>query len=195
MGRRGNHTTTHAKAYKDNFWNKLRAEKEITYKELAEYVHFSQSLVAAWFSGYLLPSDSIINALCELFDVDPLIGKQEFVKAHAIWDAEHGLKQIAGYRKPPYVKRGRKGRPRRNSPVDDTAIIPKYNANVRGDSADTDFLNIVDALLNRDFEQASRLMYSKVNFDTFTKACVLMSAMTDANKGATNESEETAEEN
>ena len=59
-----------AYACKDNFWSRLRAEKGIKIKEVAEYLHMSGGGVGAYFTGELMPSEDKINALCDLFDVD-----------------------------------------------------------------------------------------------------------------------------
>lgn len=86
-----------AYACKDNFWSRLRAEKGIKIKEVAEYLHLSGGGVGAYFTGESMPDEDKINALCDLFDVDPVLGAREFKKAHDKWVSEHHkAKMIAG---------------------------------------------------------------------------------------------------
>jgi len=78
------------KCFKDTFFNVKRVEAGLTIKEVAEYVGVCPSSVAAFMSGEKMPKDKYIDRLCELFDVDPVRGKSEFMRAHDKWDAEFG---------------------------------------------------------------------------------------------------------
>lgn len=86
-------------AFKDTYWNRLRVERNIMHKELAEYFGVSVSTVGGWFSGQLMPNDLMIKRACELFDVEFATGKEEFRKAHALWKCERqrsGIKIQSG---------------------------------------------------------------------------------------------------
>ena len=71
----------------DNFWNRLRVERNIRYVDLAElFPHLkSFSSIGVWFSGQVMPRDEYIRVLCDFFDVDFDEGKREFQKAHDVW--------------------------------------------------------------------------------------------------------------
>lgn len=76
-------------AKKDNYWSKQRVEKGLKLKEVAELLELNEKIVAAYFSGFLMPADATITALCDLFGVDYNTGKLEFQHAHRQWKAEH----------------------------------------------------------------------------------------------------------
>lgn len=80
------HVSPHAR--KDTFWNKIRVEKELTLKEVGEYLHLTVTPVGMYFSGQLMPNDNVIRQLCDLFDVDFHTGNLEFQHAHREWKAE-----------------------------------------------------------------------------------------------------------
>ena len=67
---------------KDNFWSKQRIERGLTVKEIAHYLGMNEKTVSAYFTGYLLPDEPIIRALCDLFDIDYHTGNLEFQHAH-----------------------------------------------------------------------------------------------------------------
>ena len=80
---------------KDNFWNRERVARNISYKELTEILGGS---IAGWggrFSGQLMPTPLEIKHLCELFDIDIERGTEEFKKAHALWKSERHKTQVA----------------------------------------------------------------------------------------------------
>lgn len=76
-------------AKKDNFWNKLRAEKGIKIREVADFLHRGEGVVGMYFSGQLMPDDNAVKVLCDFFDVDFNKGVLEFQHAHKSWKAEH----------------------------------------------------------------------------------------------------------
>lgn len=67
---------------KDNFWSKQRIERGLTVKEIAQYLGKNEKTVSAYFTGFLLPEESIIRALCDLFGIDYHTGNLEFQHAH-----------------------------------------------------------------------------------------------------------------
>lgn len=67
---------------RDNFWSKLRVQRNITIDELSEKSGCSHSQVSRWFSGETMPDDVEISWLCGIFEVDPKAGKAEFEKMH-----------------------------------------------------------------------------------------------------------------
>ena len=84
-------------ACKDTFWNRLRAEQGFKIEELAEHLHLAGGTVGAYFTGEAMPKEAVILALCDLFDVDPVLGEREFKRAHDKWVSEsHKAKRIAG---------------------------------------------------------------------------------------------------
>lgn len=79
---------------KDNYWSKQRVEKGLKLREVAEMLGIREKLIAAYFSGFLMPKDDTIKALCDLFEVDYHTGRLEFQHAHRQWKAEHGNKAV-----------------------------------------------------------------------------------------------------
>ena len=73
---------------KDTWWNRLRVEKNIRYKDIIELYGGSVSVWAQRFTGQTMPNYNQIKQLCELFDVDFNRGYAEFKKAHALWKSE-----------------------------------------------------------------------------------------------------------
>lgn len=80
-----------AYAKKDTFWNKQRVEKGLTLKEISELIGEKEKTVSAYFTGFLMPSESTVRTLCDLFDVDFHTGSLEFQHAHKQYTAEHNL--------------------------------------------------------------------------------------------------------
>lgn len=73
----------------DNFWNRLRVEKNVRYKELAELFGVCESTMGAYFSGQTMPKDTVIRELCDLFNVDFAKGKEEFKRANEAWSSSN----------------------------------------------------------------------------------------------------------
>lgn len=73
---------------KVNFWNKVRVERNIRYKDLVELFGGSNGMWGMYFSGQQLPPINRIKQVCDFFDVDLNEGAEEFRKAHAMWRAE-----------------------------------------------------------------------------------------------------------
>ena len=83
MSRKAPHT------FKDNFWSKLRVERELTVKELATLCGVNEKSMSAYFTGQCLPDDIIVKDLCDYFGVDFNQGQLEFQHAHLKYQAEH----------------------------------------------------------------------------------------------------------
>lgn len=77
---------------KDTFWNRVRAEKGIKIREVAELLRRSEGCVGMYFSGQNMPDENTCRALCDLFDVEFDKGVLEFQHAHRNWKAEHNAK-------------------------------------------------------------------------------------------------------
>ena len=72
------------------WWNKLRVERNIRYKDLMELFNYkSQSAIGGWFSGQRIPSDENIAILCDFFDVEFEEGKRHFVTDNEHWVSEN----------------------------------------------------------------------------------------------------------
>lgn len=76
------------RTFKDTFWCRKRVEQNITVQEIADAVHLSTGIVGMYLTGQRMPTDETIKQLCDLFDVNFLEGKSEFVKAYKLWDSE-----------------------------------------------------------------------------------------------------------
>ena len=71
----------------DNFWINKRKDANLTMKDVCEILNIKKdkSTVAKYFTGEILPTDDVINSLCQIFDVDFATGKHEFEKAYDVW--------------------------------------------------------------------------------------------------------------
>lgn len=78
-----------ARTFKDTFWSKKRVENDITVVELANYLNRSRAITGAYLTGFAMPDNDVIKALCNFFDVDLFEGKKEFENAHKRYFAEH----------------------------------------------------------------------------------------------------------
>lgn len=79
-------------ARKDTFWNRIRVEKGIKIKEVAEFLHRPEGGVGMYFTGQIMPDENIIRTLCDFFDVEFDKGVLEFQHANRNWKAEHNAK-------------------------------------------------------------------------------------------------------
>ena len=76
-------------ACKDTFWNQQRIENGLKLTDIADYVKLDSRKIGGYFTGQFMPPDDVIDSICDMFDIDSVRGKSEFMKAHAAWDAEH----------------------------------------------------------------------------------------------------------
>lgn len=145
-----------AYAKKDTFWNKQRVEKGLTLKEISELVGEKEKTVSAYFTGFLMPSDSTIKTLCDLFDVDFHTGNLEFQHAHRDYVGEHDLTLKCSSKK--------KGKKELNSEED--VLDALY-----GVLSCKEFIDIYNAFdgYAGDTTDARRILYSKVDYDTYNR--------------------------
>ena len=73
---------------KDTWWNKLRVEQNMPYKELASYMDCGISKVCEWFTGAKLPDRDVIYKLCDWFSVEYGDGEEHFIADHENYVAE-----------------------------------------------------------------------------------------------------------
>ena len=85
--------------FKDNFWSKLRVERELTVKELATLCGVNEKIMSTFFTGQCMPDDIIVKDLCEYFGVDFNQGQLEFQHAHAKYRAERSRKLMYSAKK------------------------------------------------------------------------------------------------
>lgn len=132
--------TKAAYARKDTFWNKQRVEKGLTHREIAEYLHKDHKKVAAYFSGFLLPTDDTIRQLCDLFDIDFHTGNLEFQHAHRQYRAEHKLGlAYSSKKKKTYTPKKRA----KNTPIN---TVEDVLETLYGNLSCADFIEIYKAL-------------------------------------------------
>lgn len=74
----------------DTFWNRLRAKSGWSYKDLAETVGKSRSMIAQWFTGAIMPTNDSIQTLCELFGITYQEGYEGFADAHRAYSPKYG---------------------------------------------------------------------------------------------------------
>lgn len=81
--------------YKNTFWSKKRVEYDIKLKDIAEAIGVPITTVGMYFTGAYMPKESIVVAICNLFDVDFETGWDEFRKAHEEYRAERKRSLVA----------------------------------------------------------------------------------------------------
>lgn len=150
-----------AYAKKDTFWNKQRVEKGLTLKEISELVGEKEKTVSAYFTGFLMPSDSTIKTLCDLFDVDFHTGNLEFQHAHKQYKAEHDLSL-----KYSSTQKSKKKNITPNITSDEDILDALYGVLPR-----KEFLDIYKALYIAvdDSVDYRRILYNAVDYDTYCK--------------------------
>lgn len=68
--------------FSDTFWNRIRVEQKITYKDLSDILNLHPSTISKFFSGAEMPSKERVDILCDFFGVDYETGYDEFCKAN-----------------------------------------------------------------------------------------------------------------
>lgn len=146
-----------AYAKKDTFWNKQRVEKGFTTKEVGELIGEKDKTVSAYFTGFLMPSESTIRALCDLFDVDFHTGNLEFQHAHRQYKAEHDLSLKYSFNQKSKKK---------DITSDEDILDALYGVLPR-----KEFLDIYKALYIAvdDSVDYRRILYNAVDYDTYCK--------------------------
>lgn len=146
-----------AYAKKDTFWNKQRVDKGLTIKEISELIGEKEKTVSAYFTGFLMPSESTIRTLCDLFDVDFHTGNLEFQHAHKQYRAEHDLS----------LKYSSKQESKKKDITSDEDILDA----LYGVLPRKEFLDIYKALYIAvdDSVDYRRILYNAVDYDTYCK--------------------------
>lgn len=154
--------TKAAYARKDTFWNKQRVEKRLTFRELSEILGESDKRIAGYFSGFLLPNDTTIKQLCELFDVDYNTGNLEFQHAHRQYKAEHKLGLAYSSKKKSTTSN--KKVTKKDITSDEDILDALYGVLPR-----KEFLDIYKALYIAvdDSIDYRRILYNAVDYDTY----------------------------
>lgn len=153
-----------AHTFKDNFWSKLRVERNLTTKEIADYLGEGEKKTSAYFTGFLLPDDNIIRQLCDLFDVDFNTGNLEFQHAHRQYVAEHKRT----------LKSSAKAMGKKNKTINtvDDVIESLY-----GNLSCKEFIAIYDLIKGNESSDIDprRIIYNKVDYDTYNRINDIMS--------------------
>ena len=155
---------TKAHTFKDNFWSKLRVERNLTVKEVAEYLGENEKKTSAYFTGFILPNDNAIRQLCDLFDVDYGAGNLEFQHAHRQYVAEHKRT----------LKSSAKATGKKNKTINtvDDVIESLY-----GNLSCKEFIAIYDLIKGNESSDVDprRIIYNKVDYDTYNRINEIMS--------------------
>lgn len=116
-----------AKGSKTTFWNDIRVKSGMLVSDVAELMHVSLGKAGAWFSGQNMPRDAEVQALCELFGVDPIQGYNEFVKARNEWRSARGNQkfELRGPEVPGTTKKAKADKRGRSKKVTETPDIPQ----------------------------------------------------------------------
>lgn len=82
----------------DNFWQKTRQDANLTMKDVTELINLdrkalnlqelAKTTVSKYFTGQVLPSDRTVQSLCNIFNVDLTLGKNEMRTAYIEWHRE-----------------------------------------------------------------------------------------------------------
>ena len=77
----------------DNNLKKIRTDRGITQKELAEKINVSPSLISKWENGTVVPADEYITSMSEVFDIDAHIIEDIFINGR-LTKAEDRIKRM-----------------------------------------------------------------------------------------------------
>lgn len=169
-----------ARAFRNNFWNQKRIEVGLRLRDVAEATGIKHNTLGNYFTGYSMPNDDAIKAICDLFDVDEVRGKSEFTRMHNSWDAQH---------KRTLALSARKDKPKKNNEisvtntaadkVDDTYKIAEINitlGNAIYGKVDYDtFLKVLDAAYKSDKSTIGEALYGVLDYDTWLTVTNLLS--------------------
>jgi len=75
--------------YKNNFWNQLRKDRNVTFKYIGDILGRSSTMIRYYFMGYQMPNAEQIKLLCDGFNVDIEQGTEEFKKMYKEWHDAH----------------------------------------------------------------------------------------------------------
>lgn len=169
--------------FKDNFWSRKRVECNMKVTEVGEAIDQPYKRVGQYFTGQTLPDDDIIHALCDLFDVDFVTGKQEFINANKIWVGEHDKDLISGKivnrpkksaaNKPTKKKKSIAEKPepeKIDNPTKplDADTIDYIATKIYGKVDYQEFFRIIDLLsLGTELSKLLDMVYGRVDFNVF----------------------------
>lgn len=149
--------------FKDNFWSKLRIEKNYSLQEIANVVGMSDASIGQYFTGASIPKEQILHDLCDLFDVDYDKGELEFQRAHAAWRAEHE-RAVKYSARVLYQKKEKSSENKDISTAEDV-----LNA-IYGNVSCSDFVAIYNLIMgNATDVDPLEILYGKVDYDTYYK--------------------------
>ena len=149
------------RALKDNFWSRKRIESGLKIKDVADAIGFSTGIVGMYFTGQRIPAMATIEKLCDLFDVDILIGTHEFIEANRAWDAEFGVKSRL-HVDAPVLDDDSEAVPEKSEIVSESVLRALY-----GELSYDDFEAILEG--NMSVTEVLKSAYKKVDFDTYMK--------------------------
>lgn len=169
--------------FKDNFWCRKRVECNMKVSEVGEAIDHPYKRVGQYFTGQALPDDDVIHAICDLFDVDFVTGKQEFINANKIWVGEHNKDLISGKivnkpkksaaNKPTKKKKSVVEKPQ-SQKIDiptktlDADTITYIATKIYGKVDYQEFTRIIDLLsLGTELSKLLDMVYGRVDFNVF----------------------------
>lgn len=155
---------------KQTFWNEVRVKSNCRYTDLADLLGRSPSYCSMIFSGELLPIDSIIEKLCDFFDVDFEKGKAEFETAHREWISygRGGGKQILATGSNAGYKHKSKVTTTTDAALPTTSTKNAIVGMIYGKISYTAFIEFTTALEEgTDVEVLLKSIYAKVTYEDF----------------------------
>lgn len=82
----------------NNFWQATRREAQLTLQDVTDLINLdrkalnlqelAKTTVSKYFTGQVLPSDRTVQSLCNIFNVDFTLGKNEMQTAYIEWHRE-----------------------------------------------------------------------------------------------------------
>lgn len=147
-----------ARGRKNTFWNQIRVNANLTYADVADYLHLGMSTVAKFFTGQMVPLDAYIDKLCELFEVDRIQGEREFIKANREWDTIHD-----GKKHDTFSAKTEKEEPKTTTP-EKKVVIKKSTVIYRKEESEMDIAGL------------NRLVYGILDYDDFVSFTKLLAS-------------------
>lgn len=158
------------KAYKDTFFNKKRVESGLRISDIADYLGVSLAGAGQYFTGAQMPPEGVIEKLCELFDVDILVGTRELKKDNKVWVAEHKRKML-------YQATATKHNPEPPKQAELTPIVEEAEESVVEEIILDDIVvsnNKVAILSEDECKKILGLLYGNVDYDTYSQIAKML---------------------
>ena len=158
--------------FKDNFWSRKRVECDMKIREIGEAINKPLKRVGQYFTGQALPNDDVIHDLCDLFDVDFVTGKREFINANKVWVGEHDKDLVSCKR----VNKQKKATVKKDEPKEldnptktlDADTITYIATKIYGKVDYQEFIRIIDLLsLGTELSKLLDMVYGRVDFNVF----------------------------